>query len=89
MMRCLLLLMVCACPVVAGDDWPSWRGPLGNGVADAKQKPPTIWNESENVLWKAELPGRGHGSATVVGDRVYLAVDAMERRHKRHFNNHF
>ena len=74
MMRCLLLLMVCACPAVAGDDWPSWRGPLGNGVADAKQKPPTLWNESENVLWKAELPGRGHGSATVVGDRVYLAV---------------
>ena len=79
MLRCLLLLLVCANPAMAGDDWPSWRGPLGNGVADAKQKPPTLWNESENVLWKAELPGRGHGSATVVGDRVSVTASATAR----------
>jgi len=32
------------------------------------------WNAAENVLWKANVPGRGHGSPTVVGNHVYLAA---------------
>jgi hypothetical protein len=55
-------------------DWPWWRGPDRNGIADPKQKPPRKWSESENVLWKAPVPGRGHGSPTVVGDQVFLAT---------------
>ena len=59
---------------IAPTDWPWWRGPNRNGVADAKQKPPLKWSESENVLWKASVPGRGHGSPTIVGDQVFLAA---------------
>ena len=59
---------------VAKTDWPWWRGPNRDGLADPKQKPPTEWNASKNVLWKAELPGRGHGSATVVGNQVFIAT---------------
>ena len=59
---------------VAATDWPWWRGPRRNGIADAKQKPPLKWSESENVLWKSPVPGRGHGSPTVVGDQVFLAA---------------
>lgn len=55
-------------------DWPWWRGPNRNGIADAKQQPPLKWSESENVLWKTPVPGRGHGSPTVVGDQVFLAT---------------
>ncbi len=55
-------------------DWPWWRGQLHNGTADAQQTPPTSFGESENVLWRMEIPGRGHGSPTVVGDRVFLAT---------------
>lgn len=55
------------------DDWPWWRGPQRNGVA-ADQKPPLKWSEKENILWKAPVPGRGHGSPTVVGNHVYLAT---------------
>jgi outer membrane protein assembly factor BamB len=54
-------------------DWPAWRGRHGNGVADGDQQPPLKWSETENVLWKAEVPGRGHSSPTVVGSRVFLA----------------
>lgn len=61
-------------------DWPWWRGPERNGVADAKQNPPTKWSETENVLWKAAIPGRGHGSATVVGDQVFLATAEHDRQ---------
>ncbi|MGD9853756.1 MAG: PQQ-binding-like beta-propeller repeat protein [Planctomycetaceae bacterium] len=59
---------------VAADDWPWWRGPTHNGVASPDQTPPTAWSETENVLWTAPVPGRGHGSPTVVGDQVFLAT---------------
>lgn len=55
-------------------DWPSWRGPNRNGIAQDGQNPPVQWSETENIVWKAAIPGRGHSSPTVVGDRVYLAT---------------
>lgn len=63
----------------APDDWPWWRGPNRNGVAAADQTPPVKWSEAENVVWKAAVPGRGHGSPTVVGDQVFLAAADHER----------
>lgn len=53
-------------------DWPAWRGPTRDGIAAPGQKPPIQWSETEGILWKAPVPGRGHGSPTVVGDRIYL-----------------
>ncbi len=55
-------------------DWPAWRGPTHDGLATPGQNTPVQWSETEGVLWKAALPGRGHGSPTVVGERVYLAT---------------
>lgn len=60
-------------PFVA-TDWPWWRGPSRNGHASAAQDPPLTWSETENVVWRVAIPGRGHGSPTVVGDRVLLAT---------------
>lgn len=59
---------------VDASDWPWWRGPLRNGIAVPDQKPPTRWSETQGVAWKASVPGRGHGAATVVGEHIYLAV---------------
>ena len=53
-------------------DWPWWRGPNRNGVASSNQQPPTIWNAERNVKWKSPIPGRGYGSPTLVGDRIFL-----------------
>jgi outer membrane protein assembly factor BamB len=55
-------------------DWPAWRGPTRDGIAAPGQNPPVHWSETEGVLWKVAVPGRGHGSPTVVGDRIYLAT---------------
>ncbi|WP_417734405.1 PQQ-binding-like beta-propeller repeat protein [Rosistilla oblonga] len=60
-------------------DWPFWRGPDQNGVASAKQTPPTSWSETENVLWRAKVPGRGHSSPVVIGDRVFITSADHER----------
>lgn len=59
---------------IDASDWPWWRGPQRNGIASPDQKPPTSWSDSKGVAWKVPVPGRGHGSATVVGKHVYLAV---------------
>jgi outer membrane protein assembly factor BamB len=64
---------------VAATDWPWWRGLHRNGIADANQQPPLKWSETENVLWKSPIPGRGHGSPTVVGDQVFVATADHER----------
>ncbi len=63
---------------VGDQDWPWWRGPNRNGTANPDQNPPVSWSETENVLWSAEVPGRGHGSPTVVGDQVFLATADLE-----------
>ena len=55
-------------------DWPEWRGPTRDGLAAPGQTPPVGWNETKNVLWKARIPGAGHGSPIVVGERIYLAT---------------
>lgn len=59
---------------VAPSDWPWWRGPQRNGIGADDQDLPLRWSETENVLWKAKVPGRGHASPTVVGNRIFLAT---------------
>src|SRR5687767_2572317 len=55
-------------------DWPWWRGPERNGTAQADQNVPTSWSATENIVWKSPVLGRGHGSPTVAGKRIYLAT---------------
>lgn len=63
----------------ADDEWLSWRGPNGNGVAARGQTPPRNWGPGQNVVWKVPVPGRGHSSPVVVGSRIVLTT-ADERR---------
>lgn len=53
--------------------WPQWRGPLGTGVAPHAE-PPVEWGEDQNVRWKIELPGRGHSTPIVWGERIFLTA---------------
>jgi outer membrane protein assembly factor BamB len=54
--------------------WPSFRGPSGSGVANAS--PPTVWNveTGANVIWRTPVPGLGHSSPVVWGDRIFLTT---------------
>src|SRR5689334_2850434 len=54
---------------ISSSDWPMWRGPNEDGVSAASAVP-THWSETENIIWKAAIPGRGHSSPIVVGDRI-------------------
>jgi outer membrane protein assembly factor BamB len=76
----ILALLLGAAPqgddaiAVDPNDWPWWRGARRDGTAPEGPPPPTSWSETENILWKAEVPGRGYGSAAVHGSHVYLAA---------------
>lgn len=61
-----------AVPDLSGD-WPGWRGPQQNGHAP-DQELPTEWNETQNVIWRTDIPGRGHSSPVIVDDLVLLAT---------------
>jgi hypothetical protein len=51
--------------------WPSFRGPQAAGVADGQQLPDR-WNikTGENILWRTTIPGLGHSSPIVWGNRL-------------------
>lgn len=54
-------------------DWTGWRGPRQDGVA-FDTVAPTRWSDTQNVVWKSKLPGRGHSSPIVIDQRIYLAT---------------
>lgn len=65
-----LLLALPLLLALAAADWPRFRGPNGTGTSDDKDVP-VKWADA-NVLFKAKLPGGGHSSPIVVGERVLL-----------------
>ena len=58
---------------LAGEEWPQFRGPDGQGHADATGLA-TTWSEVENVTWKTPLPGRGWSSPVIIEDRIWLTT---------------
>src|SRR5262245_30935213 len=60
-------------PATTSPNWAQWRGPDGLGIAkDAAV--PLEWSATKNVVWSAEIPGRGHSSPVVWGDRIFLTT---------------
>jgi outer membrane protein assembly factor BamB len=57
----------------AGENWPQWRGPGGQGVSTETQVP-TDWQPDRNIAWKTALPGSGHSSPVVWGDRIFVTA---------------
>ncbi len=53
--------------------WPQWRGPVGTGVAPDAD-PPVEWSEGKNIRWKLALPGLGHSTPIIWGNRVFITT---------------
>jgi len=53
-------------------DSPWWRGPAGDGKFATSERIPLTWGPGEHVAWSAPLPGRGHASPCVAGERVFV-----------------
>ncbi len=75
----LRAVLCCACFLLFNQenlnatDWPSFRGPSASGIAEDAELP-LNWNgeTGENIRWKTAIPGLGHSSPTVAGDRIFI-----------------
>ena len=72
--------MLACCEGEGARYWPGWRGPSAQGHVAGSGYPDT-WSETENVVWRAEVPGRGNSSPIAWGNRLFLttARDGGER----------
>ena len=52
--------------------WPYWRGPAADGMAVGDA--PVQWSDAKNIAWRTEIPGLGHSSPVVWGDRIFLTT---------------
>lgn len=72
MMRFAWLGLIFLVAVVSAEaqEWSRFRGPNGTGLSPAATIPVT-WTEKD-FNWKVTLPGKGHSSPVVWGDRIFV-----------------
>jgi outer membrane protein assembly factor BamB len=61
--------------------WPRFRGPTGQGTAIETDFPLT-WSDTENVVWKSKLPGKGSSSPVVWDDRIFITAASEDGRER-------
>ena len=58
-------------------DWPEFRGPTGQGIAEGAT-PPLEWSAEKNVTWKQAIPGIGWSSPVVYEKAIYLTTALLD-----------
>ena len=68
-------MSLCLTIAAHAQNWPTFRGPNGSGIADARPLP-VSWDseKSINILWKTAVPGLGHSSPAIWGERIFLTA---------------
>jgi len=82
---CLVLLLLCMEGLAVGDDWPTWRGPDGDGVWHETDLVAEIGPGPLPVRWRAPI-ANGYSGPTVADGRVYVtdrltSPEPVERVH--------
>jgi outer membrane protein assembly factor BamB len=64
------------------DNWPQFRGPLGQNVS-SESGIPVRWSSDSNVAWRIDLPGESWSSPIVWEGRIFVtaATDGGESCH--------
>ena len=57
------------------EQWPCFRGPYALGYIE-NAKTVTNWNleTGENILWQTSIPGLGHSSPVIWGDKIFITT---------------
>ena len=66
----VLFITVLLCGLLRADQWTRFRGPNGQGHSPATNLP-TSWNP-EDYRWTTTLPGPGHSSPVIWGDKLFI-----------------
>ena len=67
------LFVLLLSPFATAEDFVQFRGKSGQ-AHDRQTDLPRQWSDSSNLLWKADIDGRGSSSPIVVGDKVLLTA---------------
>jgi outer membrane protein assembly factor BamB len=67
----LLLLISLSVIITQAQNWPQWRGNMNTGTVESGT-PPVKFGENENLKWKIEIPGKGHATPVVWGDKIIV-----------------
>ena len=67
------LIWIFVAASVQAQNWPSFRGPEATGILETRGVP-ISWDvgKNRNVAWRTPIPGLGHSSPIVWGDRIYV-----------------
>ena len=63
---------------IGQDDWPRFRGPSADGVANDDPRLPDTWSKTDHVKWVADIPGWGWSNPIVWGERVFVTTVVSE-----------
>lgn len=72
MNKFIFLGLVSSIFAVTAADWSHWRGPNYDG-STTETGLPEKWSATENVKWKAPLPGPSGSSPVVFGDKIFVS----------------
>jgi outer membrane protein assembly factor BamB len=84
--RMKLFLILClgslfTCSLSFSQEWTRFRGENGLGISSATTIPTQITEKDYN--WNVELPGSGHSSPVIWGDKIFLTGVSREKEGER------
>lgn len=99
MRKRIAILTLCLCALVAiaasaaqpvdfEKNWHHWRGPYATGAA-VDANPPITWSATENIRWKAAIPGIGHAAPIIWEDKIFIqtAIEGPEEKAEEEGND--
>jgi outer membrane protein assembly factor BamB len=83
-LACAGLFFLVVAPVVSADtnNWPQFRGAQSDGLGTGDTLPEK-WSSTENVVWKADLPGWGWSSPVIWGERIFVTAAVGEHQRQK------
>jgi outer membrane protein assembly factor BamB len=70
----LVLIFVAFVVNAHAQNWPQFRGPGASGVAEGHSAVTWDGEKLENTRWKTKIPGLGHSSPVVWGNKVFVTT---------------
>jgi outer membrane protein assembly factor BamB len=68
-----VILILISFSLAYAENWPSWRGPGALGIS-SETGIPAKWDLAKNIKWKVDVPGLGHSSPIVWGNRIFITT---------------
>lgn len=63
--------------------WTEFRGPSGQGLVDTDSRIPLRWSESQNMVWKVPVIGKGWSSPVIERETIWMTTASTGGRSLR------